>query len=327
MLGSDNRREASPVACSEVQRLLLVANPASSQFTGGGHRAVARILSRQYDVEPAWPQSPEHARQLTAQAVADGFDIVAAMGGDGIVHHVAHILSGTSTAIGILPTGTTNVYARLCGIPKKATAAARLLIGEHVRRPTPLLQIDGIQDEVTTRRHALFAAGFGFDAEVVRKAEAEPYRKYHFGGLHYARTAIGTAIGGFRRRKTHARVTSGDRTANAIAVLIQFREVYTYFGRLRLSFSSEEPSPMTILVVESLPVHRIPRIGAALLRGANLGKLPGTKVWENVDSIELTAEPPIWGQADGELTGPWTSASIQLLPNAIQVAVPAPSLR
>lgn len=288
---------------------------------------MARILSRQYEVEPAWPQSAEHARQLTAQAVADGFDIVAAMGGDGIVHHVAHILSGTSTAMGILPTGTTNVYARLCGIPKKASAAARLLIGEHVRQPTPLLQIDSVQDEIATRRHALFAAGFGFDAEVVRAAEAEPYRKYHFGGLHYARTAIGTAIGGFRKRKTRAEVTAGDRRSNAIAVLIQFREVYTYFGRLRLSFSTADPSPMTVLVVESLPAHRIPRIGAALLRGGSLAKMPGMKVWESVDSIGLTAKPPIWGQADGELTGAWTTATIELLPNAIQVAVPPPSLR
>lgn len=284
---------------------------------------MARILSQQYEVEPAWPQSPEHTRQLTAQAVADGYDLVAAMGGDGVVHHVAHILSGTSTALAIIPTGTTNVYARLCGIPKKATAAARLLTGEHQRRPTPMLRIDGVQDGTKSRRHALFAAGFGFDAEVVKAAEAEPYRKYHFGALHYARTAVGTAIGGFRRRRSHARVMAGSRKADAVALLIQFREVYTYFGRLRLSFGAGDPTPLTILVVESIPARRIPRIGAALLRGADLGKLPGLQVWEGIDSIEFVADPPIWGQADGELTGAWSTAQITLIPRALEVVVPA----
>jgi diacylglycerol kinase family enzyme len=306
----------------QVQRLLLVANPASSQFTGGGHRAVARILTREYDVEPAWPQSPEHARQLTAQAVADGFDVVAAMGGDGIVHHVAHILAGTSTAMAIIPTGTTNVYARLSGIPKRAVAAAKLAVGDHLRKPTPLLQIQGTQDDVVVRRHALFAAGFGFDAEVVKAAETEPYRKYHFGALHYARTAVGTAIGGFRRRRTHATVRASGRAATAIAVLIQFREVYTYFGKVRLSFSKTPPAPITALVVESLPVRRVPRIAAALLRGADLGRLPGFQTWEGLEAVELAAKPPIWGQADGEFTGPWSSARIELQRDALHVVVP-----
>jgi diacylglycerol kinase family enzyme len=305
-----------------VQSLLLVANPSSSQFTGGGHRAVARILSRAYQVEPVWPQSPDHARKLTAQAVADGFGIVAAMGGDGVVHHVAHELAGTSTALAIIPTGTTNVYARLCGIPPKTTAAAKLLVGEHLRKPTPLLQIDGLQDGKPTRRHALFAAGFGFDAEVVRTAEAEPFRKYHFGGLHYARTAIATAIGRFRRRKPHARVSSGERNADVIALLVQFREVYTFFGVLRLSFASNQPSPMTVLVVEGLPGRRIPRIVGSLLTGGDLQKIRGLSVWEGVHSLNLLADPPIWGQADGELTGAWTSAEIRLIPDALSVITP-----
>jgi diacylglycerol kinase family enzyme len=158
---------------------------------------------------------------------------------------------------------------------------------------------------------------------VVKAAETEPYRKYYFGGLHYARTAIGTALGGFRRRRTHATVTAGGRSASAIAVLIQFREVYTYFGKVRLSFGKNPPAPFTALVVESLPAHRVPRIAAALLRGADLGKLPGIQAWEGLDALDLRAKPPIWGQADGEFTGEWSSARVQLRPDALHVVVPS----
>ncbi|MGH8927592.1 MAG: diacylglycerol/lipid kinase family protein [Acidimicrobiia bacterium] len=310
-----------------MQRLLLVANPASSQFTGGGHRSVVRILRRRFEVEPVWPQSTDHVRQLTARAVADGFDVVVAMGGDGVVHHVGHVTAGTETALGVIPTGTTNVFARLLGIPQKATSAARLLIGDHQRRYSPILSLDGYQEEGQVRRHALFAAGFGFDAAVVRAAEQEPYRKYRFGGVHYARTAVRTLLTDYRRRRPHVRVTAAGKRADAVAVLIQFHPIYTYFGRIGLRLGKDHPDPMSVLVVESLPARRTARIGAAVLGGGDLDHLPGMSVWSGLDSITLEADPPVWGQADGELTGAWKAASVTVHPRALQVLVPAPSVR
>jgi diacylglycerol kinase family enzyme len=284
-------------------------------------------LQRRFDVDTAWPQSADHAKTLTAQAVADGFDVVAAMGGDGVVHHVGHVLAGTETALAVIPTGTTNVYARLFGIPPKPTAAARMLIGTHSRRPTSLLAIDGTQEQGEVRRHALFAAGFGYDAAVVRAAEQEPYRKYHFGGLHYARTAIGVLLSDYRRRKPHLKVTANGRSGHAVAVLVQFHPVYTYFGLKALRFGPDNPDPMSALVIEALPARRLPRLASGFIGGADLDRLPGMEVWNGLESITFEADPPVWGQADGELTGAWKSATISLRRDALQVLVPAVSVR
>lgn len=178
-----------------MDRLLLVANPAASGFTGGLHRAVVRALSRRYAVEAVWPQSAEHARELADAAQGQGVGLVAAMGGDGIVHHVAQALVGTGTALALLPVGTTNVTARVLGLPRRPLAAARLIAGAHQVVPHPALKID-LQTSEGWRIHwAVFAAGVGADAEVVARAETEPYRKYRFGGLHYARTTVATAWG------------------------------------------------------------------------------------------------------------------------------------
>jgi diacylglycerol kinase family enzyme len=288
---------------------------------------VVRILRRRFEVETAWPQSTEHARALTAQAVADGFEVVAAMGGDGVVHHAGHVLAGTETALGVIPTGTTNVYARLFGIPEKPTAAAKLLTGAHLREPTSVLAIDGHQGQGDHRRHALFAAGFGFDAAVVRAAEQEPYRKYHFGAFHYARTAIRTLLSDYRRRRPHIRVKSGARAADAVAVLVQFHPIYTYFGRKALRVSPESPDPISALVVEALPARRLLRIASGLVGGADLDRLPGMQVWSNLETLSLEADPPVWGQADGELTGEWETASISLRRDALQVLVPPRPVR
>ncbi|CAN5647433.1 MAG: hypothetical protein H0T94_11945 [Acidimicrobiia bacterium] len=308
-----------------MQRLLLLANPASSQFTGGVHRTVARILSRTFEVEAVWPQSPLHARQLTEHAVSDGIDVVAAMGGDGVVHHVGQALVGTDTALAVIPTGTTNVYSRLYGIPRKPAPAARLLQSDNRRVQVPVLSIEGINDAGPSRRHVLFAAGFGFDAEVVKAAEGEPYRKYWFGGLHYARSAVTTLVREFRGRQPNIRIAADGRTAEAVAVLVQFHPFYTYFGRLALTLATQPPAPMTLLIAEGLPMRRLPRITASILARRNLGAIPGLTVWEGVDQFSIAADPPAEGQADGELTGTWKEGNGSFTAEAIQLVVPTES--
>ncbi len=281
---------------------------------------MVRILSRAFAVDTAWPQNPAHARQLTAQAVADGVEVVAAMGGDGVAHHVAQGLARTPTALGLIPTGTTNVYSRLLGIPEKPIAAARLLAGHSQIQTFPLLTIE----DGPRRDHALFAAGFGFDADVVRTAESEPQRKYRFGGLHYARSAISTLISDYRRRSTQAGVRIQGETVEALAILIQFHPIYTYFGRLKLKLAETAAGSMTVLTVDSLPARRLLRIASTLLRGADLGQVPGFRIWRGVEEFQIEGTPSISGQADGELTGTWTEARASFLPDAISVVAPSP---
>ena len=158
---------------------------------------------------------------------------------------------------------------------------------------------------------------------MVRAAEGEPYRKYWFGGLHYPRNAITTLIKGFRDRQPNIRITAGDRNADAVAVLAQFHPVYTYFGRLALTLTSRPPNPITLLIVEALPGRRIPRITSAILTRRKLDKIPGLSVWEGIESFTMTADPPVDGQADGELTGSWKEAIGVSAHKAIQLIVPA----
>jgi diacylglycerol kinase family enzyme len=286
---------------------------------------VVRILASAFSVETAWPQSPDHARLLAAQAVEAGYEVVAAMGGDGVAHHVGDALAGSPTALALIPTGTTNVYARLLGVPPRPAAAARLLVGPHRTSLLPLLQVEGSSAQSPVRRLALFAAGFGFDADVVRAAEAEPYHKYWFGGVHYARTAISTLIRDYRKRSASTKVRIDGQTVESLATLIQFHPFYTFFGPGRLRLGSFEPGTMTVLTAEALPARRIPSIATTLLRGGDLARIPGLQVWNGIEELHVEATPPITGQADGELTGPWSEARARLWPGAIRVIGPESS--
>ncbi|TGD44281.1 diacylglycerol kinase [Pseudotabrizicola sediminis] len=62
------------------------------------------------------------------KARADGFATVIAAGGDGTVCSVATELAGTGTALGILPLGTFNFFARSLGIENDPEAAMQQLL-------------------------------------------------------------------------------------------------------------------------------------------------------------------------------------------------------
>jgi diacylglycerol kinase family enzyme len=67
-------------------------------------------------------------------AASSGVDVVVASGGDGTISAVAAALAGTETALGVLPTGTLNHFAKDLGIPLDLPAAARVIAAGHVAR-------------------------------------------------------------------------------------------------------------------------------------------------------------------------------------------------
>jgi diacylglycerol kinase family enzyme len=302
-----------------VVRIAVIANPVASQFTGGSHRDVMSILSAHHEVEAVWPATATEAGQEAATAVADGVDVVVAMGGDGMVHHVSQGLVGTGTSLGIIPVGTTNVISRLIGVPARHTKAARLIARHPVANSLGVATMTMERGAVETVHHAIFACGVGFDAEVVGRADQDPYRKYRFGSIHYLRTAVGVALGRFSGRKPHIQASDGERTAMVSTALLQFRQVYTYFGRLPIRLAAEPPDPMTVLTLDRLRRSRVPQVAYDALTGRDLTRVKGAQVWEGVHHLTLEADPPMSIQADGESLGVVESASIRWAPGALSV--------
>ena len=62
-------------------------------------------------------EGPDQTRGLAAGAAAEGFERVAAVGGDGTLSDVGAGLAGTGIPMGIIPAGTGNDLARSLGIP------------------------------------------------------------------------------------------------------------------------------------------------------------------------------------------------------------------
>lgn len=256
---------------------------------------------------------------MAAEAVASGTEIVVAMGGDGVVHHVAQGLVNTSAVLGIVPVGTTNVLARILGAPAKPKKAMKILSRGFRSKRVPTLLIEGRSYQTEFRRSALFSMGVGADAAVVQAAEQDPLRKRSFGSIHYARTAVTTIRKDLRKRPPTVTVTAGDRTLSGIGLLAQFHDVYTYFGRRPLIVG--DPNPIAVLVIEELKLRRTLKILRAAGPGGDMGAIDGLTLWEDVDSFDVRCATPVELQADGELLAGVTEMSVAFQPESLTVAV------
>jgi len=328
---SDGRREAlasfCPVAIPHatrllrravpsvlVPKLLLVANPSASGLTGGLFRDVMAILNEHYGVEPTWPLNPGETRKEVAAAAESGYDAVVAMGGDGVVHHVANSLFGSATALGIIPAGTTNVLARILDVPSKPRKAAQALA---TWSPIPTAMLEVTADGVATE-YATFALGIGFDADVVEIAEQRPYSKARFGGIHYARTAVGRLLAAWRNRHADLRVDCDGQRLDALAVLAQVHGPYTYFGKVPLHITGGDGG-LAAMAAEDLAVHRSTELFTRAVLRRRIPERLGVRVWVDFERLTIEADPPARYQADGELLGIAHHLDVTPVPDAIRV--------
>ena len=96
------------------RRILFLINPKSGVSS---KRNVPGLIERhidhnRFDVSISYTQYADHAYELAKEAAADGVDVVVAVGGDGTVNEVGRAVVHTGTALGIIPCGSGNGFAR-----------------------------------------------------------------------------------------------------------------------------------------------------------------------------------------------------------------------
>lgn len=141
----------------------LIVNPVSGR--GRGARVaeqVSRILrDRGLQHELCLSRSPADPTELAREAVRNRADLVIGIGGDGLINQIANELVGSETALGIIPVGVGNDFARGLGIPLGVEEACAVVIQGHQRR-VDVGQVNG--------RYFFSVAVMGLAAQVNRRA-------------------------------------------------------------------------------------------------------------------------------------------------------------
>ena len=116
-----------------MKNIAFIINPISgSKETQNAKRKLPKLIMQTLDSEQWLPnivftERAGHATELANQFARMGFDAVVAVGGDGTVNEVAQGIRGTQTALGILPMGSGNGFARHLNIPIRPNKAIEMI--------------------------------------------------------------------------------------------------------------------------------------------------------------------------------------------------------
>lgn len=221
------------------KRARLIYNPTSGQEIMKKNVAEVLNILEGFGYETSAFQTtavPNSARDEATRAGKDGFDLVIAAGGDGTVNEVVSGLAPLEKRpkMAIIPTGTTNDFARALKIPRGNPIAAAKLIGRQ-----QLIQVDvgradkdiyfiniaaaGSLTEVTYSVPSQLKTIFGYLAYLVKGVELLPQIKNvpvkvtHDQGVFEGKAsmifvALTNSVGGFETIAPDAKLDDGNFT-------------------------------------------------------------------------------------------------------------------
>jgi YegS/Rv2252/BmrU family lipid kinase len=151
----------------EKQKIKLIFNPTADKGHAWEQASKIKQFFEQH-IGTTWctTENPGHATQLAYLAAEEGYNTVAALGGDGTVHEVINglmqIRKEIRPLLGVIPLGSGNDFANNNGVesdPDKA--ASRLLSGQ-----SKAIDIGYLQDDTGGQAYWDNTLGIGFDASV-----------------------------------------------------------------------------------------------------------------------------------------------------------------
>lgn len=225
------------------------------------------------------------ARRLAAQAARDGFRIVVAGGGDGTVNEVANGIAGSGAALGVLPMGTMNVFAKEHAIPAQLKDAIAVIRAGATRE---------IDLAAANDAHFIQLAGVGLDAQVVKQTNWES--KKRFGALSYLISAAQVAS----RTPPKLVVESGGVVREGSFVIVGNGR---YYGAKLVLFpdAKTDDGLLDVLVFKKLGYLDIARYVGGVLLGSHT-KLDDVEYFQTSE-LRVHSEDEVPVEVDGELSG------------------------
>jgi diacylglycerol kinase (ATP) len=198
------------------EKICLIVNPKA-----GGGRAGAqldnlkRLTDRAFEQwEVRCTEAPGHAGQLAHEAATQGFDLVAAVGGDGTCHEVVNGLfrDGKAvrrkTAFTVVPFGTGSDLVRSLDIPSR-TEEALWIAATGISLPSDLGWAEFTTENGTESEAFVNVGSFGASGEVVRRSNVSSKR---FGGKVTFLTATLQTLTSYNPQTIHISAEGPDGT-------------------------------------------------------------------------------------------------------------------
>ncbi|WP_422769913.1 diacylglycerol/lipid kinase family protein [Plantactinospora sp. WMMC1484] len=294
-------------AIRRERRAALVVNARSRRGRRLHAEARSRLTAAGFTLLGTFPvDRPGELEASLGAAVDLAPDLLAVGGGDGTIGAAARLLAHRDIALGLLPLGTTNNFARTVGIPLDLDAAVGTLAAGKV------IDVDlGLADGTPFANHV----GVGLSADIMARAPAG--LKRIAGRLAYPVTALALLA---RHRPVRVTVRSGDRVRQ-----VTTHQLYVANGGFQAGRPITADANADDRLLVAYPVGGPTRRGLlrATARHAATGhrRTLADEPFLTGGEILLDTDRPAPVEVDGEVRG-HTPVRIGLDANALRVMAP-----
>ena len=295
------------------QPIPLIVNPAAGR--GRSKRRTASICKLLEDsgivLELMQSTAVGDVESKVLAAASSGAEQIIVAGGDGSIHEAVNgiMRAATTTALGVIPVGTGNDFAKACSIPLQWEEATRLLAGRVASdAPARIIDVGRMND-----RYFANGAGIGFDAKINHIACGN---RLPIGDLNYLIAVFQGVWDGVITPQVRLRYDAVDY--DGAVTLVEVCNGPYVGGMFHIAPMAENDDGFLDLVFVQ-PVSR-PRIFALLPRLLNGSHIAAPEVTcSRVASVTLTAAGPVPSHLDGEVQPLATKFDLQVLPGALAI--------
>jgi diacylglycerol kinase family enzyme len=303
------------------KRMLVIVNPYATTVSDRLRNLVVYALQARYEVEAVDTERRDHATQICREAAGEGYDVVVAFGGDGTVNEAANGLIGSETPLSCLPGGATNVFHRTIGIPGDVVDAT-----EHLLALADDFRPRKVDLGVVNGRAFVFSSGVGLDASVVERVDAHPRLKARLGPYYYSWAAVSTFNKRYLVNPPRMRVTVGEQTVDAVTVIAQNSDPFTFFGRRPIRVcegAGLDTGSLSVGVLRKATPLELPTLIPRLLSGRarTVSKHRQITPFPGVGEVlvESADDRPLPVQVDGDYIGDEPTVRFEAAPRALTV--------
>ena len=325
-------------------QVLLIVNPSASGVTPRGRVLIQNAIAAQHHLDVVETNRRGHATRHAQGAVARGIDLVVSLGGDGTLNEVANGLARSPVRLGVLPGGSTNVFARSLGLVNEPVEATTQLLDAVARDNTQRIGLGNVNG-----RFFCFHVGMGYDAAVVARVERHGQMKRWLGHPLFLYAAVATWARGYDRSTPPFRIELGEvdknvglsglvtrakrrlRKRDGTADMEGFFAIalntdpYTYLGPRALSLVPEATleRPLALVNLRTLRLgSTLQAVVAGLRGGGRLGQLPGVDVHTDLQAFIVRGNRPFPWQVDGDHLGDAEVLEFRYEPAVLTLVIP-----
>lgn len=263
-------------------------------------------------VEIRLTTKPGSAARFAKTALGKGRQMIIAAGGDGTLNEVVNGIGENpgNAAVGLIPLGTGNDFARTIGVPANLEEAIELIRAGETR-PVDLVRVTS--DAV---RYFVNVSAGGFSGLVNEKLTAE--MKKTWGPLAYLRSAA-AALPELRAYQTTLAFDNAESLRIDLYNVVVANGRYVAGGTLIAPEASIDDGLLDIVLIPKRPATELALLAAQVAMGTHLSS--EAIVFRRAAKLTVNSKPGMWFNVDGELVGN-EPARFEILPGALRFIAP-----